>query len=97
MTLVRAAIVSISLRPGTGVVREAALSLGKMLLLVAALAPVAVEAHAVVACEYKRAQRTAAETMARKPAKVVDNERVRIERREPVYSLPVFSRRVILQ
>ena len=73
------------------------MSLGKMLLLVAAMAPIAVEAHAVVACNYKRAQRPAAEAMARKPAKAIDNERVRIERREPVYSLPVFSRRVILQ
>ena len=71
------------------------MSLGKMLLLVAAL--VAVEAHAVVACDYKRAQRSAAEAVVRKPARIIENERVRIERRDNGYSLPMFSRRVILQ
>lgn len=55
-------------------------------------------ASEIVACELKNAPRPGtAEAATRKPAKPVQPERARIERREAVYSLPIPSRRIILQ
>lgn len=55
-------------------------------------------ASELVACELKNAPRTGtAEAAVRKPAKPVQPERIRTERREGIYYSPAPSRRIILQ
>lgn len=74
-----------------GVIREAALGLGKNLLLGAGALMIAAHAHGLVACELRHVPRSAAEAL-RKPIKL---DRLIITRSEPSYTAP--SRRLILQ
>ena len=66
------------------------IGLGALVAIVTAHAP-------LLSCELKRAPKGSAEAGVHKPAKPVDGDRVRTERRGAVYYAPVLSRRIILQ
>jgi len=69
-----------------------------MSVLAAVMTLIAVKAHAVVACELKRAPRSNAGDFAvRKPARPNELDRTRVERRESLLYAPAPSRRIILQ
>ena len=94
--------VSATIRAAGGVIREAALGLGKAIIVGGIVAAAAVHGHGLVACELSQAPKAMAAvvpvaTTERRPMKlVIPGQRPRIERRAPVYD-PIPSRRIILQ
>jgi hypothetical protein len=83
-----------NLRADRGVIREAALALGKKLLLGGGVLMIAAHAHGLVACELRHVPRPAAEVL-RKPIKPIELDMLFVARRAVPYTAP--SRRIILQ